>query len=130
MSLFGLEPSRPPATGAWRATPYKTTVAADSAGVALITLPSIPEGVVWVVERINVAADSSAEPVPTVAMFDSDDPSSATFLDGSSTGTSDVDDRAVLTLFPGDRLTFAWDGCNPGDPCSVRVQYRVEQLAV
>lgn len=130
MSLFGLEPLPPQphgVPGVQHAPPFIGSAKADAGGGAKIQLDSVPADQVWVIERVNISANSTLTAQPTLAMYNRDPQApGVTFLDGSTTGNGDVDDRSVLVLFPGDQLTFVWAGCSVGAICACRVQYHIE----
>lgn len=100
-----------------------TTKGANAAGIAQAVFPAVPEGYLWLVERMTVMCDSA---LPTQATVYAGDPIPINLIDGTSRGNLDVADETSPALVQtGLPLTAVWSGCTPGAIGTIRVQYQL-----
>lgn len=100
-----------------------TTQPAPASGVAQGELPAVPDGYLWLVDRMTVMCDSAA---PTQATVYAGAPSPLNFVDGTSRGNLDVaDETSPILVETGESLTVLWSGCTPGAVGTIRVQYQL-----
>lgn len=101
----------------------KSSAPASAAGVATVTFDPVPDGCLWLVERITVVCSSSAA---TKCMVYAGDPALSTFVDGTASGNFDTADEASPVLVDSNvSLTVQWTGATAGAVGTVRIQYQL-----
>lgn len=97
------------------------TAGAD--GVALISVPPVPDNELWFVDRMVAQCKSSTK---TEALIYAGDVTDANIIDGSRSGNLDFADLATPHLIPGTvQMQAQWTGASVGAVARLYVQYTV-----
>lgn len=115
-----------PATSSWGLVDWLDqtyTGLADAGGVALITLPTLPDNERWQLTHMVAGCASTAT---TSMRLYLDQVSNGALRDGSASGNFDVADWPMGLMIPPSRSLLArWTGCIPGDQAFLTVQANI-----
>ncbi|HSX68134.1 hypothetical protein [Nocardioides sp.] len=118
------EPSS--SASAWAVSDYRQRTGRTqpaAGGVCQLDFGQVPEGELWLVERVVVSCDSST---PTAAFLYDTSVDDSRVLDGTRVGNFDVaDNNSPIQVASGTTLVVAWDGASNGAIGQARVQYVV-----
>lgn len=108
----------------WRVADYgqaRRTSQPAAGGVCSVTFAQVPDGELWLVDRIVVSATSTS--YTRALVYDGPD---GELRDGSDNGNLDVGDMASpIQLAAGDQLHVAWDGCSANSVGTAHAQWTV-----
>jgi hypothetical protein len=119
-----------PVTSGWQVVdwidrPYQAP--AGAGGVALVTVPPLPDNERWQLTHMVVSCTSSTA---TQVRLYLDDVTAVDLRDGSLTGNFDVADWPQgLWLPPGRSLLARWTGCSAGTTATLALQATVLRRA-
>lgn len=121
-----LVPSPLPVVAAWQLVDWldqSYTGTAGDDGVALITLPTLPDNERWQLTHMVAGCASTAS---TSMRLYLDSVANLALRDGTASGAFDVADWAMGLMVPPSRSLLArWTGCNPGDPVFLTLQANI-----
>jgi hypothetical protein len=104
-----------------------TGTIAGTAGLSTVSLAQVPQGEMWMVQRMSVQCNSTTA-TTFVAYFNQVDPRQ--IADSTSAGNGDVaDEHQPIELDAGDILLCVWSGCIAGAVGSINVQRQVFRSA-
>lgn len=116
-------PSALPATSSWAVADWldrSYSTAAAAGGVALLTLPAVPDNERW--QLTHMVAGCSSTAATSMRLY-LDSVSPASFRDGTDRGNFDVADWPMgLWIPPGRQLLAQWTGCSAGAVGTLTVQ--------
>lgn len=96
---------------------------ADSTGVALITIPQLPDTDRWQLTHMVAGCATTAS---TQMRLYLNDVANGYLRDGTASGNFDVADWPMgLMVPPSTSLLARWTGCNAGDPVFLNVQANI-----
>lgn len=120
-----------PATSGWHLADWLDrtfTGVADSTGVALVTLPQLPDFERWQLTHVVIGAQTTV-PKPKLRLY-LDSVSNYALRDGSDSGAFDVADWAMgLMVPPSASLLARWTGLNAGDAVFLALQANIFRRA-
>jgi hypothetical protein len=115
-----------PVTRSWQIADWADrtyTAAADSTGVALVTLEQLPDNERWQLTHMVAGAQTAAAPSLRLYL---DSVSNGNLRDGTDVGAFGVADWPMgLMIPPGRQLLARWTGCNPGDQVFLTLQANI-----
>jgi hypothetical protein len=116
----------------WQFSDWKTlkgTATTDPFGFAVLTLDAVPDGELWLFDRVVVA--SNGAPLTTVRLWDSTRGSGTDVVDGTDNPV-----RFAVAEYPngmpfrsGSQLIATWSGGDSGMTCFFRAQIRIFRRA-
>jgi hypothetical protein len=105
----------------WLDRTYKG--AADATGVALITVPQLPDNERW--QLTHMVAGCSTTSTTSMRLY-LDQVANGALRDGTDVGNFGVADWPLgLMIPPSTSLLARWTGCNNGDPVFLTVQANI-----
>lgn len=116
-----------PVTSGWALVDWLDrtyTGTADATGVALVTLPTLPDNERWQLTHMVIGAQTTAAKTPLRLYLDS--VANGALRDGTDRGGFSVADWAMGLMIPPSRALLArWTGLNPGDPVFLTLQANI-----
>lgn len=125
-------PVQTPSSSRWQVQDYDqasgTSAPADATGRAEVDFAQVPDGELWMLERVVVSTTSAA--ASTVKLYNSTEAPRA-LREFTPNGNADVADMASpMHLRSGEQLLAIWSGMTAGAIATCNIQYTVLRRAV